>query len=123
MTKYLISAVNGTAQAPRIACTHSVNGDGELSHGVESVGASVDELLNKLGELGTSSPLLGEALDLLFGGDLTGDEEPEETFRKGLRTTGSSGELGLNLGDSEISESDTLIGVKDGTLPDEALKK
>jgi hypothetical protein len=51
---------------------------------VESGGASVEDLLNELGESGTGSPLLGESLDLLLGGDLTGDEEPEETFGKGL---------------------------------------
>lgn len=99
----------------------SVNGDGELSHGVESVGASVDQLLNELGDGSPGSPLLGETLDLLVGRDLTSQKQPEESFRQGLGTTRSSGELLLALGDGQATESDTLVGVENGTLPDKAL--
>lgn len=101
--------------------TYSVNGDGELSHGVESVGASVDQLLNELGDGSPGSPLLGETLDLLVGRDLTSQKQPEESFRQGLGTTRSSGELLLALGDGQATESDTLVGVENGTLPDKAL--
>ena len=51
---------------------------------MESRGASVEDLLDELGERGTGSPLLGESLDLLLGGDLAGDEEPEEALGEGL---------------------------------------
>lgn len=77
----------------------SGNGDRELSHGVEGVGAAVDELLNELGEVGAGSPLSGEVADLLLRGNLTGKEEPEETLGKRLLTTGGLGEKLLALGD------------------------
>jgi len=56
-----------------------VDGDGELSHGVKVAGAAVDELLDELGNVGARSPLGGEVADLLFRGNLTGEEEPEES--------------------------------------------
>jgi hypothetical protein len=39
----------------------------------------VDELLDELGDVGTSSPLSGQVPDLLLGRNLTGQEKPEET--------------------------------------------
>lgn len=44
----------------------SVDGNGKLSHGVEVIGAAVDELLNELGDVGAGSPLSGEVADLLL---------------------------------------------------------
>lgn len=88
---------------------------------MESVGASVDQLLNELGDGSPGSPLLGETLDLLVGRDLTSQKQPEESFRQGLGTTRSSGKLLLALGDGQATESDTLVGVENGTLPDKAL--
>lgn len=72
---------------------------GELGHGVESVGAAVDELLQELGEVGTGSPFSRQGLDLGLRGDLTGQEEPEETLRERLLTTGSLGQKLLAFGD------------------------
>jgi hypothetical protein len=43
------------------------------------------------------------------------------TFRKRLLATGSLGEDLLALRDGLSTESDTLLGVEDGTLPDEGL--
>lgn len=43
------------------------------------------------------------------------------TLRKGLLATGSLGEELLALGNGLAAETDTLLGVEDGTLPDEAL--
>lgn len=77
----------------------SSDGQRELSHGVEGVGAAVDELLNELGEVGAGSPLSGEVADLLLRRNLAGKEEPEETLGKGLLTTGSLGKKLLALGD------------------------
>lgn len=57
----------------------SSDGQRELGHGVESVGAAVDELLDELGEVGAGGPLGGEVADLLLGGDLASEEKPEET--------------------------------------------
>ena len=53
----------------------------ELGHGVESAGAAVDELLEELGEVGASSPLSREGVDLGLRGNLTSQQEPEETWR------------------------------------------
>lgn len=75
------------------------HGKGELSHGVESAGAAVDELLNELGEVGAGSPLGGQVADLLLGGDLAGQEQPEEAFGQGLLATRGLGEELLALGD------------------------
>lgn len=88
---------------------------------MEGVGASVNELLDELGDLGSGGPFLREALDLLGGRDLSGEEEPEERFGQRLRSTRGGRELLLTFRDGEASESDTLIGVKDGSLPDQAL--
>mgnify|MGYP005989195041 CR=1 FL=1 len=115
----------------------------ELSHGMEVVGAVVDELLDELGDVGTGSPLSREVADLLLTGNLAGQEEPEETYveaivslatrggkcagsqlltlGKRLLATGGGGEDLLALGDGLATESDTLFRVKDGTLPDEGL--
>jgi hypothetical protein len=46
---------------------------------------------------------------LLVSWDFAGDEEPEETLRKRLRTTWSLGKLLLNLGDGLATEADTLL--------------
>lgn len=101
--------------------THGVNSDGKLGHGVESVRASVDQFLNELGDGSPGSPLLRKTLDLFVGRDLTSQEQPEEGLRQGLGTSRSRGELLLTLGNSQATESNTLVGVEDGTLPDKAL--
>lgn len=44
----------------------SSDGEGELSHGVEGVGAAVNELLDEFGDIGAGSPLSGEVADLLL---------------------------------------------------------
>jgi len=62
------------------------NGKRELSHWVEGVWAAVKKLLNELWHIRTSSPLSGQALDLSLGWDLTGQEEPEDTFWEWLLT-------------------------------------
>lgn len=89
---------------------------------MEGVGASVDELLDEFGDLSPGSPLLGQTLDLLLGWDLSGEEEPEETLWQGLLTTWGGWEFGLALGDGQASESDTLVGIEDGTLPNQTLQ-
>jgi hypothetical protein len=46
---------------------------------VEVGRAAVDQLLDELGDVGAGGPLGGEVANLLLGGDLTGQEKPEET--------------------------------------------
>ena len=89
---------------------------------MEGVGASVDQLLDEFRDLCSCSPFLGQALGLLEGWDLSSEEQPEETLWERLGSTWGGGELSLALGDGESSESDTLIGVKDGSFPDETLE-
>lgn len=52
---------------------------GELSHGVQVIGAAVNELLNVLGNVGPSSPFSREVANLLLAGDLARQQQPEET--------------------------------------------
>jgi hypothetical protein len=54
--------------------------DRELCHWVKVVRASVNELFDKLGEIGAGSPLCGQIADLLLTGDFTGEKKPEKTF-------------------------------------------
>ena len=75
------------------------DGQGELGHGVQGAGAAVDELLQELGQVGPGSPFSGQGVDLSLRGDLTGQEEPEETLGEGLLTTGSLGQELLAFGD------------------------
>jgi len=77
----------------------SGDGDGELSHWVEVARAAVDELLDELGDIGAGGPLGGQVADLLLGGNLAGQQKPEETFWERLLATGGLGEELLAFGD------------------------
>lgn len=79
----------------------------------------VEQVDDVLGEGTAGVELLGKRLDLLLGGDLTSEKEPEQTLRKGLLTTLGLGQLGRALGDGQTAEADTLIGVQNGTLPNQ----
>lgn len=87
----------------------SSDSQAELGHGMEGGRASVKNLLHKLGEGGASSPLLGEGVDLLLGGDLTGHQKPEETFREGFGAAGGFGQEFLALGNGFAAETDTFV--------------
>jgi len=99
----------------------SGNGQGELRHRVQSVGTSVNQLFDEFGDSSPSGPFLGETLDLLLGGYFSSKEQPEEGLGKGLGSTGGGRELFLAFRDGLASESDTFVGVKDGSFPDKAL--
>ena len=76
----------------------------ELSHGVEGVGAAVDQLLDELGNIGASGPVGGEVADLLLGRNLASEKKPEEAFRKRLLATRGLGKDFLALRDlGEVS--------------------
>lgn len=91
----------------------------ELGHGVEGGRARVDEVLDKLGDRSSGGPVGGERGALLLGGDLSGEEEPEESLGEGLVASGRLGEQLLALGDRLSSESDTLV-CRDGKEGDGA---
>jgi hypothetical protein len=99
----------------------SIDGQGELRHRVESLGATVDDFLNELGDIRAGSPLSRELLDLFLGGDFTSDQEPEERFRQGFLTTISGRQFLLALWDGLATETNTLLSIKNGTFPDETL--
>lgn len=61
--------------------------------------AGVDEVLDELGDGRPGGPVGREGGALLGGGDLSGQEEPEESLGKGLVASGSLGEELLALGD------------------------
>ena len=69
----------GVCLGERRLVLESVDGNRELSHGVEGGWAAVDQLLNELGDVGAGSPLGRQVADLLLAWDLTGQEQPEET--------------------------------------------
>lgn len=60
----------------------SAHGQRELGHGVKGCGASVEQLLNELGDVRASSPLSRQVPNLLLRGDLAGQEEPEKTYAR-----------------------------------------
>ena len=52
----------------------------ELGHGVKSARATVEELLDELGDVRASGPFGRQITDLLLGGNFTGQEQPEKTY-------------------------------------------
>lgn len=99
----------------------SVDGNRELSHWVEGSWAAVDELLNELWNIGAGGPVSREVADLLLRWDLAGKEKPEKTLWKWLLSAWCLWKLLLALWDGQSAETDTLLGIEDGSLPDEGL--
>lgn len=93
-------------------------GGGELSHGVHVSGEGGDEFLGVLGEIASSSQVFRDVLEFRGVGDLAGHEEPEETLAKRFVTSGSLLEEVAEIGDGVFSEGDTVLGVKEGSVPD-----
>ncbi len=97
------------------------DGHGELGHGVEVRRAAVDELLDELGDLGPRSPVGRQVADLLLGGDLARQEQPEDALGQRLAAAGGLGQKRLALRDGLATEANALLGVEDGALPHQAL--
>mmetsp|Transcript_733 Transcript_733/g.1760 ORF Transcript_733/g.1760 Transcript_733/m.1760 type:complete len:424 (+) Transcript_733:332-1603(+) len=100
-----------------------VESDGELGHGVHVFGEGVEQGHDVVGQLGAGVEFGGEGVDLLFGGDFAGQEEPDETFEEGLAVAGFAGEGGQHLlafRDGEAAEPDALVGVQVGGFPEHA---
>ena len=76
---------------------------------MESGWAAVEKLLHELGDGGTRSPVLRKCGDLLLGGNLAGDEEPEESLRKRLVASRCLGEELLAFRDALAAEADALL--------------
>lgn len=98
------------------------DGHGELGHGVEVLGEVVEHLGDKGGDLGLLGELTGELADLVGGGDLAGEEEPEHGLGKHLGARLALGEFLLAVLDGAAVEADTLVGVEDGAFPDHGLE-
>jgi hypothetical protein len=88
---------------------------------VEVGRAAVDQLLDKLGDIGAGSPLSGQVADLLLRWDLAGKEKPKKAFGKGFLAAGCLGKKLLALGDCLSTETDALFGIEDGSFPYKAL--
>jgi len=86
---------------------------------VQIGGASVQELLNELGESSTGSPVLAERLDLIGSGNFASEEKPENSFWEGLRSTRGLGEYITDFRNGLAAEADTFLGVEDGAFPEE----
>lgn len=56
----------------------------ELTHGMEGRRATVQKVLDEFRNVGASSPVFRQVGNLLLSGDFSGDQKPEESFRKGL---------------------------------------
>jgi hypothetical protein len=98
------------------------HGHGELGHGVQGRGQVVEHLVDKLGDLALLSELSRQASDLLLSGNLAGEEEPQHGLGEHLAALNGLGEHLLALLDGLAVESDTLISVKNGALPEHALE-
>jgi hypothetical protein len=70
---------------------------------------AVDDILHEPRQGGTSGPVTRKLSDLLLRWDFTSGQEPEETFRKRLRTTGSFRKKFLTFRDSFSAETDSLL--------------
>ena len=88
---------------------------------MDILGEVVEHLSDVRWEASSLVPLVGEGLGLLDSWHFTGDEEPEESFGKGLAAFDGGWKEFLAFGDGLASESDTLVSVKDGGLPDHSL--
>lgn len=115
------------------------DGNGELGHWVEVVGAAVDQLLDKLGQVGARGPLGGQIAHLLLDGDFAGEKQPEKTFWERLLATGGLGEDLLTFGNlrrgwseatslfegsdshSLATEANALFRVEHRAFPDQRL--
>ena len=75
----------------------------------------------RVGESGSVVPFVSNSLSLFFGWDFTSDEKPEKGLRKGFTTFLGSGEKLLALGDSLSTESNSFLGVQNGSFPDHGL--
>lgn len=100
----------------------SRHGHGELGHGVQGGGQVVEHLVDELGDLTLLGELSRQASDLLGGGDLAGEEEPQHGLGEHLAALDGLGENLLALLDGLAVESDTLIGVQDRALPEHTLE-
>mmetsp|Transcript_24868 Transcript_24868/g.46760 ORF Transcript_24868/g.46760 Transcript_24868/m.46760 type:complete len:406 (+) Transcript_24868:283-1500(+) len=104
-----------------------VEANGELGHGVHVLGEAVEEGNDVAGEArGALVEVGGEAINLGLGGDLRGEEEPEEGLEEGLSVLGTGGAFEggedlLAVGDGVAAEPDSLLGVEVGGLPEHAL--
>jgi hypothetical protein len=103
------------------ASLESEDTHGELSHGVSVDGGGIEDLLGSTDDLlvSTASEFLRQGLGLGFSGDVTGEEEPEHSFRERFAASLSLGELLLALGDGEATEADTFLRIKKRGLVDE----
>eukprot|EP00160_Parvularia_atlantis_P013015 Unigene2679_Nuclearia_a/m.8289 Unigene2679_Nuclearia_a/g.8289 ORF Unigene2679_Nuclearia_a/g.8289 Unigene2679_Nuclearia_a/m.8289 type:complete len:374 (+) Unigene2679_Nuclearia_a:476-1597(+) len=97
------------------------HGGRELGHRVHVLGEVVEHLDDVVGHGRAGVPLVRDAVGLLLGRDLAGDEQPEERLGQGLLAAGGLGQEVLALGDGVVAEADALLRVQQRRLADQAL--
>jgi hypothetical protein len=98
------------------------DGHGELGHGVKVRGEVVEHLGDEGGDLGLLRELTGELANLVGGRNLAGEEEPEHSLGEHLSAGCALGKLALAVLDSASVETDALVCIEDGALPDHSLQ-
>lgn len=98
------------------------DGNSKLGHGVEVLGEVVKELVDESGQLGLLGQLPGEDADLACGGNLSGQKQPKHGLGKHLGASFALGQLFLAVLDGAAVETDALIRIEYGTLPDHGLE-
>ena len=100
---------------------------GEHGHRVELVGERKNELHNIILNVSSVLPFNLESIDLSLSGEVSGHQQPEDTFREGLLvklilSSGISlGEEFLELRDGVSSEDNSLVRVATGQVTHESL--
>ena len=81
----------------------------KLAHGMKSRGTPIKELLDELWNRGAGGPVLRQFGNLFWSGDLSGQQEPEETLRQWFATTGSFRKELLTFRNCLATEANPLI--------------
>jgi hypothetical protein len=76
---------------------------------MESWGTPIKEFFDELRNCSTSGPVFGQLGNLLWGGDFSSQQEPKETLRQWLATTGSLWKELLAIRNCLAPETNSLI--------------
>lgn len=95
---------------------------GKLSHGMKGRRQAIQKLDSVVRKLSVLSKLARQLAGLLYGRDFSGKKKPKHGLRKHLTAILSLGKNFLALSDSLAVEANTLVSIKNGTLPEHSLK-
>mmetsp|Transcript_12423 Transcript_12423/g.20598 ORF Transcript_12423/g.20598 Transcript_12423/m.20598 type:complete len:259 (+) Transcript_12423:629-1405(+) len=101
-----------------------VKTNGELSHWVHVFGKGVEDGHDVGWKCRSGVKLDGQGISLFLGGDLRGEQEPQQRFEHGFSVTSLTRvgrKDGLTLWNSEATETNTFLSIEVGSLPKHAL--